>query len=81
MDLDDILNKAEEHETVGKANTGATSLGSKGFLHQMVIVSGIEADLNWDDIIPLEDHQKFEEEEQEWERLEHKAQATKDSAG
>ena len=81
MDLDDILNKAEEHETVGEANAGATSLGGEGFLHQMAIVSDVKADLSWDDIIPLEDRQKFEEEEQDREREEREAQAAKDSAG
>ena len=81
MDLDDILNKAKEHETVGEANAGATSLGGEGFLHQMAIVSDVKADLSWDDIIPLEDHQKFEEEEQDREREEREAQAAKDSAG
>jgi chromodomain-helicase-DNA-binding protein 1 len=82
MDLDDILNKADEHETVGEANAGATSLGGEGFLHQMAIVSDVKADLslNWDDIIPLEDRRKFEEEE-ERERQEREAQVTKDSAG
>lgn len=35
----------------------------------------------WDDIIPLEDHQKFKEEEQERERQDHEAQVAKDSAG
>ena len=37
MDPDDILKKAEEHEAVGEANAGTTSLGGEGFLHQMAI--------------------------------------------
>ena len=63
MDLDDILNQAEEHETVGAANAGGASLGGEGFLNQMAIVSDVKADLSWDDIIPLEDRERFEEEE------------------
>jgi chromodomain-helicase-DNA-binding protein 1 len=49
----------------------------------MAIVSNVKADLslNWDDIIPPEDRQRFEEEEQERERREREAQAAKDSAG
>lgn len=64
MDLDDILNQAEEHETVGAANAGGSSLGGEGFLNQMAIVSDVKADLSWDDIIPLEDRQRFEEDEE-----------------
>lgn len=81
MDLDDILNKAEEHETVGAANAGAASLGGEGFLHQMAIVSDVKADLSWDDIIPLEDRQKLEDEEEEAAKKEREAQVAKDPAG
>jgi chromodomain-helicase-DNA-binding protein 1 len=63
MDLDDILNKAEDHETM-QAETGA-SLGGEGFLQQFAVVNDIKNDLSWDDIIPLEERQKFEREEAE----------------
>jgi chromodomain-helicase-DNA-binding protein 1 len=63
MDLDDILNQAEEHETVGAANAGGSSLGGEGFLNQMATISDVKADLSWDEIIPLEDRQRLEEEE------------------
>ncbi|KAF8325229.1 SNF2 family N-terminal domain-containing protein [Cantharellus anzutake] len=48
MDLDDILNRAEEHETIGAANSGGASM-----------------DMNWDEIIPLEERLKVEQEEAE----------------
>ena len=65
MDLDDILNRAEEHETIGAANGGGASLGGEGFLHQMAVVNDIKTDMSWDDIIPLEERLKVEEEEAE----------------
>lgn len=61
MDLDDILNRAEDHETMGAE--GATSLGGEGFLAQFAAVSDVKNDMNWDEIIPLEERQKFESEE------------------
>ena len=58
MDLDDILNRAEDHETM----TGAegASLGGEGFLAQFAAVSDVKNDMSWEDIIPLEDRQRFD---------------------
>ncbi|KAF8303411.1 hypothetical protein DL93DRAFT_2173004 [Clavulina sp. PMI_390] len=81
MDLDDILNKAEEHETVGGENAGATSLGGEGFLNQMAQVTDVKADLSWDEIIPLEDRERWEEEEAEQKRKEAEEEAARETAG
>ncbi|KAF8650434.1 hypothetical protein AX16_005237 [Volvariella volvacea WC 439] len=62
MDLDDILNRAEDHETMQTGDAG-TSLGGEGFLAQFAAVSDVKNDMNWEDIIPLEERQKFEAEE------------------
>lgn len=61
MDLDDILNRAEDHETLTQAAETGASLGGEGFLQQFAAVSDIKNDLSWEDIIPLEERQKFEE--------------------
>ena len=63
MDLDDILNRAEQHETVAANNEG-TSLGGEGFLAQFASVSDVKNDMAWEDIIPMEERQRFEEEEE-----------------
>lgn len=63
MDLDDILNRAEDHETVAEAGDGGTSLGGESFLAQFAAVSDVKNDMNWEDIIPVEERQKFEREE------------------
>ncbi|TFK44392.1 SNF2 family N-terminal domain-containing protein [Crucibulum laeve] len=65
MDLDDILNRAEDHETLAQAGDGGTSLGGEGFLAQFAAVSDIKNDMSWEDIIPLEERQKLEAEEDE----------------
>ncbi|KAJ6625459.1 transcription regulator [Mycena sp. CBHHK59/15] len=65
MDLDDILNRAEDHETVAVNGDGGTSLGGEGFLAQFAGVTDIKNDMSWEDIIPLEQRQKFEEEDAE----------------
>ncbi|KAK0504777.1 SNF2 family N-terminal domain-containing protein [Armillaria luteobubalina] len=62
MDLDDILNRAEDHETM-EGGDGGTSLGGEGFLSQFAAVSDVKNDMNWEDIIPLDERQKFEKEE------------------
>ncbi|KAF9263334.1 hypothetical protein L218DRAFT_980171 [Marasmius fiardii PR-910] len=62
MDLDDILNRAEDHETM-EGGDGGTSLGGEGFLAQFAAVSDVKNDMNWEDIIPLEERQKYEKEE------------------
>ncbi|KAF5370613.1 hypothetical protein D9758_001914 [Tetrapyrgos nigripes] len=61
MDLDDILNRAEDHETMD--GEGGTSMGGEGFLATFAAVSDVKNDMNWEDIIPLEERQKFENEE------------------
>ncbi|KAI0029970.1 SNF2 family N-terminal domain-containing protein [Vararia minispora EC-137] len=63
MDLDDILNRAEDHETIAAGGDGGTSLGGAGFLATVAEVSDVKADMNWEDIIPLEERQKLELEE------------------
>ena len=64
MDLDDILNRAEQHETVAAQNEGA-SLGGEGFLEQFANISDVKNDMNWEDIIPIEERQRVEREEDE----------------
>ncbi|KAL6310366.1 P-loop containing nucleoside triphosphate hydrolase protein [Sparassis latifolia] len=59
MDLDDILNRAEHHETMDATGESA-SLGGEGFLAQFANVSDVKNDMNWEDIIPLEERQRFE---------------------
>ncbi|KAF8210536.1 transcription regulator [Mycena galopus ATCC 62051] len=63
MDLDDILNRAEDHETMAVNGDGGTSLGGEGFLAQFAGVTDVKNDMSWEDIIPLEQRQKFEEDE------------------
>ncbi|KAL0576281.1 ATP-dependent DNA helicase Hrp3 [Marasmius crinis-equi] len=63
MDLDEILNRAEDHETMAEGGDGGTSLGGEGFLATFAAVSDVKNDMNWEDIIPLEERQKFEKEE------------------
>ena len=65
MNLDDILKSAEDHETVAAGGDGGTSLGGEGFLAQFAAVSDVKNDMNWDDIIPLEERMKVEKEEDE----------------
>lgn len=77
MDLDDILNRAEQHETIANQGEGA-SLGGEGFLAQFANVSDIKNDMNWEDIIPLEDRQRFEQEETQRKLEELAAQEAKD---
>jgi chromodomain-helicase-DNA-binding protein 1 len=76
MDLDDILNRAEDHETLAQAGDGGTSLGGEGFLAQFAAVSDVKADMSWEEIIPLEERQKFEREENERKAEEIAAQET-----
>ncbi|KAL4252768.1 SNF2 family N-terminal domain-containing protein [Abortiporus biennis] len=77
MDLDDILNRAEHHETVASTNEG-TSLGGEGFLAQFANVSDVKNDMSWEDIIPLEERQKFEQDEAHRKAEELAAQESKD---
>ncbi|KAF9793017.1 SNF2 family N-terminal domain-containing protein [Thelephora terrestris] len=64
MDLDDILNHAEDHETLASDGAGSTSMGGEGFLSQFASVSDIKNDMSWEDIIPLKDRQRLESEEE-----------------
>jgi chromodomain-helicase-DNA-binding protein 1 len=59
MDLDDILTRAEDHETMVNAGEAGTSLGGEGFLAQFASVSDVKNDMSWEDIIPLEEREKF----------------------
>ncbi len=77
MDLDDILNRAEQHETVAEQNEGA-SLGGEGFLEQFANISDVKNDMNWEDIIPAEERQRFEREDDERKAEEIAAAETKD---
>lgn len=63
MDLDAILSNAEAHETEMDP-TGASS-GGEGFLQQFAQVQDFKADVSWDDIIPLEERLKAEEEDRQ----------------
>ncbi|KAF8070626.1 SNF2 family N-terminal domain-containing protein [Lyophyllum atratum] len=65
MDLDDILNRAEDHETMAEGGDGGTSLGGEGFLAQFAAVSDVKNDMSWEDIIPLEERQKFEDNDEQ----------------
>ncbi|KAF8200678.1 SNF2 family N-terminal domain-containing protein [Pholiota molesta] len=65
MDLDDILNRAEDHETAQTGEGVGASLGGENFLAQFAAVSDVKNDMNWEDIIPLDQRQKFEAEEDE----------------
>ncbi|KAI0706827.1 transcription regulator [Cerioporus squamosus] len=77
MDLDDILNRAEQHETVAAQNEGA-SLGGEGFLEQFANISDVKNDMNWEDIIPVEERKRVEREEDERKAEELAAVETKD---
>ncbi|THV02439.1 hypothetical protein K435DRAFT_817796 [Dendrothele bispora CBS 962.96] len=76
MDLDDILNRAEDHETMD--GEGGTSMGGEGFLAQFAAVSDVKNDMNWEDIIPLEERQKFEKEEDQRKAEELAAEESRD---
>jgi chromodomain-helicase-DNA-binding protein 1 len=67
MDLDDILTKADAFDTESAAQPGGTSLGGEGFLAQFAAIQDVKNDpndtLSWDDIIPVEERVKLDEEE------------------
>ncbi|TFK26522.1 transcription regulator [Coprinopsis marcescibilis] len=67
MDLDHILKHAEDHETQQQGDGGA-SLGGEGFLTTFAAVSDVKNDMSWEDIIPLDDRQRIENEEEEEKR-------------
>ncbi|SAM81827.1 probable CHD1-transcriptional regulator [Ustilago bromivora] len=61
MDLDDILSHAEAHET--EVDPTGSSAGGQDFLKSFAQVQDFKADVSWDDIIPLEERQKVEQEQ------------------
>lgn len=60
LDLDDVLEHAEDHDTTGEA--GGASMGGEEFLKQFE-VTDYKADVTWDDIIPAEERARIKEEE------------------
>ena len=62
MDLDDILTKAEAHDTEVTAEAAGASLGGEGFLAQFAAIQDVKNDLSWDDIIPIDERVKVDEE-------------------
>lgn len=47
MDLDEIFNRAEDHETMAAAGDGGgASLGGEGFLAQFAALSDVKNDMN-----------------------------------
>jgi chromodomain-helicase-DNA-binding protein 1 len=78
MDLDDILNRAEDHETMAAAGDGGASLGGEVFLAQFAAVSDVKNDMSWEDIVPLEERQKFERDEDDRKAEELVAQELRD---
>ena len=77
MDLDEILTRAEDHETM-ESGEGGTSLGGEGFLAQFAAVSDVKNDMNWEDIIPLEERQKFDAEDEQRKTEEFTSQESRD---
>ncbi|KAI9442173.1 P-loop containing nucleoside triphosphate hydrolase protein [Lactarius indigo] len=77
MDLDDILNRAEDHETITGGDGGA-SLGGEGFLASVASVSDVKTEISWEEIIPLDERQKVEREEDQRKAEELAALDTKD---
>lgn len=66
MDLDDILTKADNFDTEAAAAPGGTSSGGEAFLAQFAAIQDVKNDaddLSWDDIIPVEERVKLDEEE------------------
>lgn len=76
MDLDDILNRAEAHETIEAGESG-TNLGGEAFLAQFAEVSDVKNDMNWEDIIPLEERQRAAKEDDERQAAELAAQESR----
>lgn len=63
MDLDDILTHADAIDTEGPG--GGASSGGEAFMKQFAQVSDFKTDVKWEDIIPVEDRRKAEEEERQ----------------
>ena len=71
LNLDDLLARAEDLET-DKA-VGGSSLGGEAFLQQFQ-VQDVKNDTSWEDIIPLEEREKLDEDEKEQLRKEKEAE-------
>jgi len=78
MDLHDILNRAEDHETITGGDGGGASLGGENFLASVAFVSDVKTEMSWEDIIPLEERQRAEIEEDQRKAEELAALDTKD---
>ncbi|KAL1413280.1 ATP-dependent DNA helicase Hrp3 [Vanrija albida] len=66
MDLDDILTKADNFDTEATAAPAGTSSGGEAFLAQFAAIQDVKNDvddLSWDDIIPVDERVKLDEEE------------------
>lgn len=66
MDLDDILTKADNFDTEAAAAPAGTSSGGEAFLAQFAAIQDVKNDtddLSWDDIIPVDERVKMDEEE------------------
>lgn len=66
MDLDDILIKADNFDTEAAAAPAGTSSGGEAFLAQFAAIQDVKNDvddLSWDDIIPVDERVKMDEEE------------------
>lgn len=62
LDLDDVLEHAEDHDTTGEV--GGASMGGEEFLKQFE-VTDYKADVTWDDIIPAEERARIKQLEKE----------------
>ncbi|RHZ78531.1 hypothetical protein Glove_162g8 [Diversispora epigaea] len=63
LDLDDILARAEKHDTAG--DQSGTSLGGEEFLKQFQVADFGGGDISWDEIIPKEEREKIVKENSE----------------
>ncbi|CAI2179377.1 18848_t:CDS:2 [Funneliformis geosporum] len=57
LDLDDILARAETHDTVGDQTS--SSLGGEEFLKQFQVADFGDGDMSWEDIIPQEERERL----------------------
>ncbi|PKC10109.1 hypothetical protein RhiirA5_355895 [Rhizophagus irregularis] len=57
LDLDDILARAETHDTVG--DQSSSSLGGEEFLKQFQVADFGDGDMSWEDIIPQEERERM----------------------
>lgn len=64
LDLDDILSRAEKHDTIATDPAGS-SLGGEQFLQQFAEVTDVKNDINWDEIIPLEERDRVTAEDEQ----------------